>query len=197
MEGLSIGYGGLALLSEINLTLRYGERAALIGPNGSGKTTLLRTLAGLLPPVRGVARLGSHVRAGFMRQEQEDLTPDLNPLTPLQQYAFQNQTEARSFLSLYLFKGDDVFTPVGKLSFGERARLSLACLVAQGCNLLLLDEPVNHLDIPSRARFEQALAAFAGTVLAVTHDRYFIQSFANVVWQVQDGTVKEVERVTG
>ncbi len=85
MEGLSIGYNGLALLSQINLTLRYGERAALIGPNGSGKTTLLRTLAGLLPPVRGVARLGSHVRAGFMRQEQEDLKPDLNPLTTIQQ----------------------------------------------------------------------------------------------------------------
>lgn len=194
MQGLAVGYNGQALLSEINLTLRHGERAALIGPNGSGKTTLLRTLSGILPPVSGTARLGSRVKAGTMRQEQEELDPSLNPLTTIQQFAFASPTEARSFLSLYLFKGDDVFTPVGKLSFGERARLSLACLVAQGCNLLLLDEPVNHLDIPSRARFEQALAGFEGTILAVTHDRYFIQSFANVVWQVQDGTIKEVER---
>jgi ATP-binding cassette subfamily F protein 3 len=96
-----------------------------------------------------------------------------------------SETEARSFLHYFLFAGDDVFLPVGKLSYGERARLSLASLVARGCNLLLLDEPINHLDIPSRARFEQALANFKGTVLAVVHDRYFIEGFASEIWDVR------------
>lgn len=90
---------------------------------------------------------------------------------------------------IYLFMGDGVFTPVCSLSFGERARLALAKLVAAGCNLLLLDEPINHLDIPSRERFEQGLAAFDGTVLAVVHDRYFIARFASALWSVERGTV--------
>jgi len=88
-----------------------------------------------------------------------------------------------------LFAGDDVFVPVGSLSFGERARLALARLVAQGCNFLLLDEPINHLDIPSRTRFEQAMTAFEGTVLAIVHDRYFIDRFATGLWAVEGGTV--------
>ena len=100
-------------------------------------------------------------------------------LTILRGLAPFNETDARAFLHQFLFTGDEVFTPVGKLSYGERARLVLACLVASGCNLLLLDEPINHLDVPSRARFEQALATFEGTVLAVVHDRYFIQGFAS------------------
>ena len=100
------------------------------------------------------------------------------------------ETEARRFLHYFLFSGDDVFVPVVSLSFGERARLALAKLVASGCNLLLLDEPINHLDIPSRERFEQGLAAFEGTVLAVVHDRYFIQRFATGLWSVERGTVR-------
>ena len=155
---MSIGYNGVPLLSGIDLTLRYGQRAVLIGPNGSGKTTLLRTVTGQIPPVAGKLRLGSNVKLGLMSQEQENLDPALTPLTSLFKVGGFNETEARSFLSLYLFKGDDVFVPVGNLSFGERARLSLALLVGSGCNLLLLDEPVNHLDIPARGRFEQALS---------------------------------------
>jgi ATP-binding cassette subfamily F protein 3 len=100
------------------------------------------------------------------------------------------ETEARSFLHYFLFKGDDVFVPVGSLSLGERARLALAKLVAAGCNLLLLDEPINHLDIPSRERFEQGLAAFEGTVLAVVHDRYFIERFATGLWSVEGDTIR-------
>jgi ATP-binding cassette subfamily F protein 3 len=89
-----------------------------------------------------------------------------------------------------LFRGDDVFLPVGSLSFGERARLCLARLVAEGCNFLLLDEPINHLDIPSRSRFEQAMGAFQGTVLAIVHDRYFIGHFATGLWAIQGGTIR-------
>jgi ABC-type transport system involved in cytochrome c biogenesis ATPase subunit len=151
-----------------NLTLRAGSRTALIGPTGSGKTTLLRTITGQLAPLAGRVRLGSQVHLGYMAQEQENLNPALNPLSSLQTITGWAETEARAFLSLYLFKGDDVFTPVSKLSFGERSRLTLAGLVAQGCNLLILDEPINHLDIPARTRFEQALAGFQGTILAVS-----------------------------
>ncbi|NTV36413.1 MAG: ABC-F family ATP-binding cassette domain-containing protein [Anaerolineaceae bacterium] len=120
-----------------------------------------------------------------MAQEQEDLDPALNVLDTIRRQRVFTETEARGFLSYYLFTHDDVFKLVGSLSFGERARLTLACLVAQGCNLLLLDEPVNHLDIPARANFEQSLANFEGTVLAVVHDRYFIASFASEIWQVE------------
>jgi len=195
LEDLSVGYDGVPLLEHINLVLRYGRRVVLAGPNGSGKTTLVRTIAGVLPPVAGSVRLGSRVRLGYMTQEQEGLNPAENPLETLRAVLSQNDTEVRSFLSKYLFTGDDVFTPNGKLSYGERARLLLALLAAQGCNLLVLDEPINHLDIPSRARFEEALNAFEGTVLAVVHDRFFIEGFATEIWWVRDGGIQVEYRV--
>jgi ATP-binding cassette subfamily F protein 3 len=188
-EDLAIGYDGQALLEGIDLVLRYGQRVALIGPNGTGKTTLMRTIAGQLPPVHGIVRLGSGVRPGYMAQEQEELDPQLNALDTVRKYLSMNETAEREFLSKFLFKQDDVFTPVGQLSYGERARLSLACLAAQGCNLLLLDEPINHLDLSSRSRFEQALTGFEGTILAVVHDRYFIQGFATAIWALEDDKI--------
>ena len=191
-EDLAVGYAGQALLREINLTLRYGQRVALIGANGSGKTTLLRTIAGLLPPVSGQARLGTGVRVGLMAQEQEELDARLNALETIRKFSSLNETAEREFLSKFLFKQDDVFTPAGSLSFGERARLSLACLAAQGCNLLLLDEPINHLDLSARSRFEQALKGFEGTILAVVHDRYFIRGFSTAIWAVEGDGVRVI-----
>jgi ATP-binding cassette subfamily F protein 3 len=190
LEDLAVGYDGVALLSGLNGQIRAGARVALIGPNGTGKTTLLRTIAGRLPPVHGRARLGAKVRLGYMAQEQELLDPALDPLNTIRAATPLSETDARSFLHYFLFAGDDVFVPVGSLSYGERARLSLASLVARGCNCLLLDEPINHLDIPARARFEQALAGFEGTVVAVVHDRYFIESFASEIWEVRDGGIQ-------
>jgi len=188
MENLVVGYDR-PLLSDLNLMLRFGERVALIGANGSGKTTLARTLMGQLPALRGRARLGASVAPGYFAQEQELLRPELNALATLQQVSPQSDTDLRNFLHYFLFSGDEVFTPVAKLSFGERARLALAVLVARGCNFLVLDEPINHLDIPSRARFEQALTAFDGTSLVIAHDRYFIEQFATRIWKVEEGTV--------
>jgi ATP-binding cassette subfamily F protein 3 len=190
LEDLSVGYDNHALLTGLSLQARYGQHIALIGPNGAGKTTLLRTISGALPPLAGRARLGSGVRAGYMAQEQETLVAGSDALTILRGLAPLNETEARAFLHQFLFSEDEVFTPVSKLSYGERSRLALACLVASGCNLLLLDEPINHLDVPSRARFEQALASFKGTVLAVVHDRYFIQGFATEIWEIRQGELR-------
>jgi ATP-binding cassette subfamily F protein 3 len=194
LEDLSVGYGQTVILQKINLHLRRGERAVLIGANGSGKTTLLRTIAGALPPLTGRVRLGANIQLGFMTQEQETLDPAQSSLQIVQAEIAADETDARRFLHYFLFSGDDVFIPVGSLSYGERARLLLALLAARGCNFLLLDEPINHLDIPSRDRFEQALAAFKGTVLAVVHDRFFIERMATEVWGVENGSVRKFDQ---
>jgi ATP-binding cassette, subfamily F, member 3 len=142
------------------------------------------------PPSEGSVRLGANVQVGYLAQEQEHLEGELSALETVRRHAALSETDARSFLHFFLFAGDEVFVPVGQLSFGERARLSLGILVLQGCNLLLLDEPINHLDIPSRERFEAALAQFEGTVLAVVHDRAFIQRIATGIWALEHKTVR-------
>jgi ATP-binding cassette subfamily F protein 3 len=187
LDHLTIGYGSTPILKDLNAVIRYGDRVALSGENGSGKTTLLRTVVGILPPLSGRCRLGASVIPGFLTQEQENLRPEENALLTLQRTASLPETDARAYLHKYLFANDDVFTPVKNLSWGQRVRLSLACLVAGGCNFLLLDEPLNHLDLPSRAQFERALADFDGTIFAVTHDRYFTARFASHLWQIKDG----------
>jgi ATP-binding cassette subfamily F protein 3 len=193
---LSMGFGERALFKDVNLHLSFGERAVLIGPNGTGKTTLLRCIAGELQPWTGSIRLGRGVRLGYMTQEQETLEPIATPLEMIRRAAPLDETEARSFLHYFLFAGDEVFVPLGKLSFGERSRLALALLAVQGCNFLLLDEPINHLDIPSRESFERAIARFEGTLLAVVHDRYFVDRLATTIWAV-DSSSSTVKMLTG
>jgi ATP-binding cassette subfamily F protein 3 len=190
LEELTIGYE-TPLLRDLNLSVRAGERVAVLGPNGHGKSTLLKTIVGVIPPLGGRVRIGASVKIGYLAQEQEILDPRSHALEVIQSEARLNHTDARSFLHFFLFAGDDVFTPVASLSFGERARLMLAVLVARGANLLVLDEPINHLDVPSREKFEQALAAFRGSVIAVVHDRYFVDKFAATIWHIADGQLTE------
>jgi ATP-binding cassette subfamily F protein 3 len=186
IEQISMGFGRVMLFEDVDLTLRAGERVVLTGPNGSGKTTLLRIIMGEIEPLQGQVRLGPSVKVGYYSQEQEGLDDEADAFTEIRRVAPMDDTEARNFLHYFLFSGDDVFVPIGSLSYGERARLALAKLVASGCNLLILDEPINHLDIPSRERFEQGLSQFAGAVLAVVHDRYFIDRFATRIWAIHD-----------
>jgi ATP-binding cassette subfamily F protein 3 len=193
LEHLNAGYGEQVLLEDISLRLRFGRRVALIGANGSGKTTLLKIIRGELEPLTGRVKLGARVKIGYMSQEHGELEGAGKPLELIQGRTGWNETESRAFLSRYLFKGDEVFTPVERLSYGERARLILAALVAEGCNFLMLDEPINHLDIPARVQFEQALREFKGTVLAVVHDRYFIENFSSEIWEVTDRTIRTRE----
>jgi ATP-binding cassette subfamily F protein 3 len=175
------------LLKDVSFDVEYGERLALIGPNGAGKTTLLRLLAGRLQPQTGVVKQGANVRLGVMAQEQETLDLGATVLQMVLRERAMTETEARNFLHFFLFGGDSVFRLVGACSLGERSRLQLALLVLRGCNLLLLDEPLNHLDIEGCEHFEQALDAFEGTVIAVAHDRAFLRNFAERVIEVRDG----------
>jgi ATP-binding cassette, subfamily F, member 3 len=191
-ELLTVGYSAAAIvLEDVNLLVRHGQRIALTGQNGSGKTTLLRTIGGRLAPLAGSVRVGPSVKLGYMAQEQELLDPDASALEAVQSVATFSETEARNFLHYFLFEDDAPLRAARGLSFGERARLQLALLVAQGATFLLLDEPINHLDIPSRTMFEQALARFHGTVLAVVHDRYFIDRFATTVWTIRNMKVQQ------
>ena len=179
VEGLRFAYpGGPELFGGLDLELWHGERVALVGPNGAGKSTLLRLIAGELEPQGGAVRLGANVRLGVLAQEHELLDLERSVLDNVLRARPLSQTEARSFLHFFLFAGDDVFRLAGACSLGERSRLQLAVLVLQGCNLLLLDEPLNHLDIEAREQFEAALEAFEGTALVVSHDRAFVASYA-------------------
>ncbi len=191
LDGLCVGYEETRpLITEINQHVQANQRIILTGPNGAGKTTLIKTIAGELTPLSGHIQIGASVKLGYMSQEQESVAQYAKPLEAIQAVTPFDQTEARSYLHYFLFAGDDPLKPMAQCSYGERARLSLALLIATGCNCLLLDEPINHLDIPSRTQFEQALSQFEGTILAVVHDRYFIERFATELWVAGNGRLE-------
>ena len=191
VESVSVDFAGRPILAHVDLHVRFGERIALTGPNGSGKSTLIRLLAGELAPTTGRVRLGPEVVVGRYAQEQETVRPDATVLEQARAAAQLSETDTRSFLHRFLFGGDEVFRRASDLSYGERARLALALLVLAGANFLLLDEPLNHLDLPSRERFEEALTGFAGTSMIVLHDRYAIDRLATRVVELRDGRLRD------
>jgi ATP-binding cassette subfamily F protein 3 len=177
------------LVRAADLELLRGDRVGLLGPNGSGKTTLLRTLIGELPPLGGQVHVGHNVRIGYYSQTHDSLNKETTILDEIRQVSALSEEGARSFLGRFLFSGDDVFKRIGSLSGGERSRVALAKLTLQGSNLMILDEPTNHLDLQSRQFLEEVLREYEGTLLFVSHDRYFIDSLATKVWVIEDGVL--------
>jgi ATP-binding cassette subfamily F protein 3 len=169
--------------------IRRGERIGLIGPNGAGKTTLLRTIVGQLPALGGRLSLGHNVQIGYYAQTHEGLNPRATILDEVRRASHLSEEGARTFLGRFLFFGDDVFKPVGALSGGERSRVALAKLTLQGANFLVLDEPTNHLDLPARQVLERLLNGYDGTLLFVSHDRYFVDALASRLWVLRDGEI--------
>ncbi len=194
-KDLKIGYqdGEGALFAVPNLTLYRGEVAAVIGPNGVGKTTFLKTILDQLPPLSGYTKLGASVKVGYFAQAHELLNPDNSILDELLIVKNLPISQARSYLGMFLFSGDDVFRPIRTLSGGERGRVALAKLALDGANFLLLDEPTNHLDIPAQEVLQAVLAEFTGTILLVSHDRYLIDALATQVWEIKPGQMTVFE----
>ena len=189
---LSKGFEGRTLFEHFSLHLRAGDRVALIGPNGVGKTTLLRVIIGQLPPDTGTVVFGSNVDIGYYDQQQSGLHPEKDVLNELwDDFPRLEIDRVRGVLALFLLTGDDVFQPIATLSGGEKGRVALAKLMLRKDNFLLLDEPTNHLDMDSREVLEDALKNFDGTILTVSHDRYFINRIANRVIEMHPDGVRE------
>ena len=184
---LAIGYWDdrKVLFNVPDLTLLRGECAAVIGPNGTGKSTFLKTILGKLEPLSGESKLGANLKIGYFAQAHEDLDPEADLMDEIGKVA-PNMLPAqiRDYLAKYLFSGDDVFKKVKVLSGGEKGRLSLAILALQGANLLLLDEPMNHLDIDSQELLQSVLKGYEGTIILVSHDRYLIDAVGTQIWEV-------------
>lgn len=179
------------LFQNLSLHLQRGDRVALVGPNGVGKSTLLKTIVGQLKPLTGEILLGANVKIGYYEQEQTQLHLDKTVLTELwDEYPLMNEKDIRTILGNFLFSGDDVLRPVSELSGGEKARLALAKLMMEKANFLLLDEPTNHLDLDSKEVLESALMDYPGTILFVSHDRYFINKIATQVFEMQTNQTK-------
>ena len=191
-EGLEKSFGERTLFRDVKMHIRAGERIALIGDNGTGKTTLLRCLTGEEKPDHGSIRWGTGVDIGYYDQHQAGLHEQKTVLDEVwDRFPRMEQYEVRGALGMFLFTGDDVFAPVSTLSGGEKGRVALTELMLRKDNVLLLDEPTNHLDMDSREVLEEALADYPGTILAVSHDRYFINRFAEKVFVLEEDGIRE------
>ncbi|WIG47587.1 ABC-F family ATP-binding cassette domain-containing protein [Bacillus halotolerans] len=193
VQDLTISYENQPpLLTDVSFRLTRGESAALVGPNGIGKSTLLKTLINTLKPDQGTIAYGSNVSVGYYDQEQAELTSSKRVIDELwDEYPELQEKEIRTCLGNFLFSGDDVLKPVHSLSGGEKARVALAKLMLQKANFLILDEPTNHLDLDSKEVLENALIDYPGTLLFVSHDRYFINRIATRVYELSPNNIEE------
>lgn len=188
VEHLSKSFDSHKLFTNVNFEIKRGEHVAIIGDNGSGKTTLLKILNGLVPADQGTFRLGSNVEIGYYDQEHHVLHSEKTLFEEISDdYPYLNNTQIRNVLAAFLFTGEDVFKRISDLSGGERGRVSLAKLVLSNANFLILDEPTNHLDIMSKEILEDALNGYEGTILYVSHDRYFINRTAHRILDLTEG----------
>ncbi len=188
IRGLKKSFDGITLFSDVDIDIRRAEKVAIIGNNGTGKTTLLKIINRLLRPDAGSVRLGSNVEIGYYDQEHQSLHPEKTLFEEiLDEHPSMTNTEIRSLLAAFLFTGDDVFKQVSDLSGGEQGRLSLAKLMLSEANFLILDEPTNHLDMESKEILEKAISQYEGTVLYVSHDRYFINKTASRILSLEGG----------
>jgi ATP-binding cassette subfamily F protein 3 len=181
VKGLSKSFDERVLFEPFDITILYGERVGIVGANGSGKTTLLKTMMEMIPPGAGSVKIGASVVVGYYAQEQETLPFDSTPLDFVRRIKAMNEPQAISFLHGLLFSYEDIRTPIRRLSGGEKSRLQLARLMLTDANFLLLDEPTNNLDIASVEVLEAALEEFEGTILTVSHDRYFLDKIVTKI----------------
>lgn len=191
VEGLKVGYNNQVLAGPLDFAERKGQRIGIIGPNGIGKSTLLKTILKRIPPISGTIKLGVNLEIGYYDQEQQQLHPDKTVLDEVwDDHPEVDETAIRSLLGSFLFVGDDVFKTVKELSGGQRARLELTKLSFKPINFLILDEPTNHLDIDSREVLETAINEFDGTVLFISHDRYFLNQVATDILDMSSTEIK-------
>lgn len=191
-KNLSKSFGDKKLFSDVNIHIRKGEKVFILGGNGCGKTTLFRILTGKCPQDSGEYEYGTNVAVGYFDQLQQNLNLENTAVDEIwDAFPQMTQTEVRSALASFLFRGDEVFKPLKKMSGGERARISLAKLMLKGSNFLLLDEPTNHLDSASREELEKTLADYSGTLLIISHDRYFINKLADRVLVLDKSGITE------
>jgi ATP-binding cassette subfamily F protein 3 len=193
LRDVSVAFDDDPVLLGVDLTVLHGERVGVVGANGAGKSVLVKTLVGALEPVEGEVWVGPSIRIGYLAQDSDTLDPDLSPLETVRQAHPCSEGEAVAQLAKFLFPYEQVRRPNRLLSGGERTRLQLLLLMLSGANLLVLDEPTNHLDIESVETLENALERFSGTVVAISHDRYFLDRIADRVAEVADGDVVAYE----
>jgi len=192
IENLAKSYSDKKLFSSLSFDLKRGEKIALIGENGRGKTTLFNIIMDKIKSDFGIKVVGVNVNVGYYDQEQSNLNPDKTVLNEIwDDFPELTTSELRGFLGSFLFRGDDVFKDINKLSGGERCRINLLKLMLSKSNLLLLDEPTNHLDIPSREALEESILGYDGTLIVISHDRYFLNKVINRILELQEDGAHE------